>query len=119
MRQTVNRLAASRPAIFLKKQLLALIALTQRYPWVIALYGFVSGVASFVLVDRQARLAAVVAILMLASWLFLMLESAFNQRLAEMFDDDLSCCKLVPADRRAPPWQRLFEAVARLASPLL
>ncbi len=44
---------------------------------------------------------------------------AFNQRLADMFDDDLSCCKLVPADRRAPPWQRLFEAVARLASPLL
>lgn len=89
MRQTVNRLAASRPAIFLKKQLLALIALTQRYPWVIALYGFASGVASFVLVDRQARLAAVVAILMLASWLFLMLESAFNQRLARWFGIEL------------------------------
>ena len=47
------------------------------------------------------------------------MDRAFNQRLAEMFDDDLSHCKLVPRDRRAPPWQRLFEAVARLASPLL
>nr|HRL68040.1 phospholipase D-like domain-containing protein [Ottowia sp.] len=47
------------------------------------------------------------------------IERAFNQRLAEMFDDDLSHCKLVPLDRRAPPWQQLFEAVARLASPLL
>ena len=47
------------------------------------------------------------------------MDRAFNQRLAEMFDDDLSHCKLVPRDRRAPPWQQLFEAVARLASPLL
>lgn len=47
------------------------------------------------------------------------LDRAFNQQLAAMFDDDLSRCKLVPADRRCPPWQRLFEAVARLASPLL
>ena len=47
------------------------------------------------------------------------MDRAFNQRLAEMFDDDLSQCKLVPRDRRAPPWQQLFEAVARLASPLL
>lgn len=47
------------------------------------------------------------------------LDRAFNQRLAAMFDDDLSQCKLVPTDRRSAPWQRLFEAVARLASPLL
>ena len=47
------------------------------------------------------------------------MDRAFNQRLAEMFDDDLSQCKLVPTGRRAPPWQQAFEAVARLASPLL
>ncbi len=46
-------------------------------------------------------------------------DPAFNQRLAQMFVDDLSHCHLVPPDRRSPPWQRLFEAVARLASPLL
>ena len=43
----------------------------------------------------------------------------FNQQLADMFDQDLSQCKLVPLDRNAPPHQRLFEAVARLGSPLL
>ena len=38
---------------------------------------------------------------------------------AEAFDADLSHCQLVPKDRPVPPHQRLFEAVARLASPLL
>ena len=47
------------------------------------------------------------------------LERGFNQRLAEIFEADLSKCRLVPVDRRSPPPQRLFEAVARLASPLL
>lgn len=89
MLRKVNSLAASRPANFLKTRLLSLIQLAQRYPWVIALYGFISGVASFVLVERQDRLAAAVAILMLVSWLFLMLEGAFNQRLARWFGIEL------------------------------
>lgn len=90
MLRKVHSLAtSSRPARFLKQHLLQLIALTQRYPWVIALYGFVSGVASFILVDRQDRLAALIAILMLVTWLFLMLESAFNQRLARWFGIEL------------------------------
>jgi hypothetical protein len=89
MRQTVNKLAESRSALFLKKQLLTLITLAQRYPWVIALYGFVSGVAGFLLVERQAGLASMIAILLLASWLFLVLESAFNQRLARWIGIEL------------------------------
>lgn len=89
MLRKVHWLTSSRQALLLKKPLLALITLTQRYPWVIALYGFISGVASFVLVDRQDRLAAVIAILMLLTWLFLMLESAFNQRLARWFGIEL------------------------------
>ncbi|HRN76869.1 cardiolipin synthase [Ottowia sp.] len=47
------------------------------------------------------------------------LDRAFNERLAGMFEHDLSKCRLVPLDRQSPPHQRLFEAVARLASPLL
>ncbi|MDR2154357.1 MAG: cardiolipin synthase [Burkholderiaceae bacterium] len=43
----------------------------------------------------------------------------FNQQLADMFNADLSHCRQIPAQRRVPPHQRLFEAVARLASPLL
>jgi cardiolipin synthase len=43
----------------------------------------------------------------------------FNRQLADMFNADLSHCLQIPALRRVPPHQRLFEAVARLASPLL
>mgnify|MGYP002684937227 FL=1 len=46
-------------------------------------------------------------------------DRGFNHQLAEAFDADLSHCQLVPKDRPVPPHQRLFEAVARLASPLL
>ena len=89
MLRKIQSLTTHRQAVWLKQQLLALIALTQRYPWVIALYGFVSGLASFILVDRQDQLASLIAILMLASWLFLVLESAFNQRLARWFGIEL------------------------------
>ena len=89
MLRKIQSLTTHRQAVWLKQQLLALIALTQRYPWVIALYGFVSGLASFILVDRQDQLASLIAILMLASWLFLVLESAFNQRLARGFGIEL------------------------------
>ena len=89
MLRKIQSLTTHRQAVWLKQQLLALIALTQRYPWVIALYGFVSGLASFMLVDRQDQLASLIAILMLASWLFLVLESAFNQRLARWFGIEL------------------------------
>ena len=47
------------------------------------------------------------------------LDPAFNQQLADMFEADLSYCKLVPEHRQVPAHQRLFEAAARLASPLL
>jgi cardiolipin synthase len=43
----------------------------------------------------------------------------FNQQLADMFETDLTHCRQAPAKRKTPPHQRLFEAVARLASPLL
>ena len=39
-----------------KPHLLRLLALLQRYPGLIAAFGFCSGVASFILVDRQAGL---------------------------------------------------------------
>jgi cardiolipin synthase len=43
----------------------------------------------------------------------------FNQQLAAMFEVDLSNCRQVRVRRRVPPHQQLFEAVARLGSPLL
>ena len=46
-------------------------------------------------------------------------DRALNQQLAGMFEADLSNCRLVPRNRHAPVHQQLFEALARLGSPLL
>jgi len=46
-------------------------------------------------------------------------DAELNQQLAAMFEADLRHSRLVPVGRRVPPGQKLFEAVARLGSPLL
>ncbi|PWB31573.1 DUF2914 domain-containing protein [Pseudomonas sp. SDI] len=66
-----------------------LIDLIKRYPGVIALGGFISGIGSFILVDRQESLASWVAILMLVSWLWLMFENTFNQLFAKAFKREI------------------------------
>lgn len=73
----------------LNPRLLTLIDLVsrliRRYPGLVALFGFCSGVASFVLVERQASLAKFVAALMLVSWLWLMLETSLRRGLERRF----------------------------------
>ncbi|HAO76397.1 MAG TPA: DUF2914 domain-containing protein, partial [Pseudomonas sp.] len=59
--------------------------LIRRYPGTVALFGFISGVASFVLVERHAGLAKVVALVMLVSWLWLVLESSLRRSLQRWF----------------------------------
>ncbi len=59
--------------------------LISRYPGSIALLGFCSGIASFVLVERQAGLAKVIAAVMLFSWLWLMLENTLRLSLERWF----------------------------------
>ena len=49
-----------------------ILELMKRYPGVIALGGFISGVGSFILVDRQQGMASWIAVIMLVSWLWLM-----------------------------------------------
>lgn len=73
----------------LKSRLAALCAqgsrLIRRYPGAVALFGFCSGIASFVLVERHAGLAKVIAGTMLASWLWLMLENSLRRSLERHF----------------------------------
>ncbi len=52
------------------------VNLMKRYPGLIAAGGFISGIASFILVDRQEALATWIAVVMLVSWLWLMVESS-------------------------------------------
>jgi len=62
-----------------KPHLLRLLALLQRYPGLIAAFGFCSGVASFLLVDRQEGVGKVIAVLMLLSWAWLLLEGLLTR----------------------------------------
>ncbi len=69
--------------------ILRLIELIKRYPGVIAIGGFISGVGSFIMVDRQAGLASWVAVVMLLTWLWLMFENAFTQLFTRMFKREI------------------------------
>ncbi|MHA6491867.1 DUF5924 family protein [Pseudomonas borbori] len=68
-----------------KQHLHRLIALGQAHPGIVAIFGFVSGVASFLLVDRQAELARVLGLVMLVSWLWLILENVLREQIARWF----------------------------------
>lgn len=67
------------------ERLTPLIALAQRHPGLIAAFGFCSGLASFILVKRQAELAQVLALVMLISWVWLALENLLREQIAKWF----------------------------------
>lgn len=69
----------------LKNRLAPLLAFIQRHPRALALFSFLSGVASFFLVNRQNRSAGVIAAVLLVSWLWLMLENLLTQKVAKRF----------------------------------
>ncbi|MGY2283574.1 DUF5924 family protein [Pseudomonas gingeri] len=66
-----------------------LLELMKRYPGVIAAFGFCSGIASFILVDRQQSKASLIAIVLLLSWLWLMLENALTQLFSRLFKREI------------------------------
>ncbi|WP_145138711.1 DUF5924 family protein [Pseudomonas duriflava] len=61
------------------------VTIINRYPRLVALAGFISGVCSFLLVDRQHGFAKVMAVVMLASWLWLMLENVLRKWVTRRF----------------------------------
>ncbi|MFZ3205305.1 MAG: DUF5924 family protein, partial [Pseudomonas sp.] len=72
-----------------KTHLLRVVALIQRNPGLVAIFGFASGLASFLLVERQAELAQVLATVMLVSWLWLILEKILREQIARWFGFEL------------------------------
>lgn len=64
--------------------------LIQKYPWAIAIAGFVSGAASFFLVEReQEKFAQILSVLMLASWIWLALEKLLRRGISHWFGFEL------------------------------
>lgn len=62
-----------------------LVELVKRHPGLIALFGFVSGLASFFLVERKESLAQVIALIMLAGWAWLLLENWLRAGILKRF----------------------------------
>lgn len=61
----------------------------KRYPGLIAFFGFCSGIGSFMLVDRQAKLATWITIIMLVSWVWLMVENSAVALIAKLFKREI------------------------------
>ena len=71
---------------FTKMLVMRCIALVTRFPWAVAIFGFVSGVASFLLVEReQEKFAQMVSALMLLSWGWLALENLLQRSVSSWF----------------------------------
>lgn len=61
----------------------------KRYPGLIAFFGFCSGIGSFILVDRQAKLATWIAVILLVSWIWLMVENSAVALFAKLFKREI------------------------------
>ncbi|MDQ2069230.1 DUF5924 family protein [Natronospira bacteriovora] len=72
-----------------KGRLLRLGVHIRRHPLFFAAVGFASGLASFLLVERQEEMAALIALFMLASWAWLLLEHPIRRLLHTLFRLDL------------------------------
>lgn len=67
-----------------------MVGLINRYSWAVAIFGFASGVASFVLVDReQDKFPQLISLVMLLSWAWLSLEYLLPRGLVSRFGFDL------------------------------
>ncbi|MCI8208625.1 hypothetical protein AUC61_03680 [Pseudomonas sp. S25] len=72
-----------------KSLIVRIVELMKRYPGLIAAGGFISGIASFILVDRQEGLATWIAVVMLLSWLWLMVESSAMVLFTKVFKREI------------------------------
>jgi len=61
----------------------------KRYPGLIALFGFGSGIASFIMVDRQSRPGSWIAAILLISWVWLMVENSAVRLIAKIFKREI------------------------------
>lgn len=74
---------------FLNSFFLRLVELFERHAGLMALFGFVSGVASYLLVERRESYAQMIALLMLSSWVWLVLENWLRAGILRRFGFDL------------------------------
>ena len=66
------------------------IAFMQRWPGLMAVLAFAGGVASYILVERKESLAQLIAVFLLLSWLWLLLDNWLRERIEQRFGIALS-----------------------------
>ncbi|MDX1392304.1 MAG: DUF5924 family protein [Rheinheimera sp.] len=66
------------------------ITLMQRWPGLMAVLAFASGIASYVLVDRKESLAQAIAVMLMLSWCWLLLDNWLRERVEQRFGVALS-----------------------------
>jgi len=66
------------------------ISLMQRWPGQMAILAFASGIASYLLVERKESLAQFIAIMLLLSWCWLLLDNWLRERVEQRFGIELS-----------------------------
>lgn len=69
----------------LKTLLLQLVEQLQRYPGLMAVLAFTSGIASYILVERKESLAQFIAVFLLLSWLWLLSDNWLRKRIEQRF----------------------------------
>ena len=74
----------------LKRRVLRWVVWLRRHPGLIAAFGFVSGLLSFLLVERHEGVARLMAVAMLASWVLLVVERALSKAVSARFGFGLS-----------------------------
>lgn len=66
------------------------ISLMQRWPGLMAVLAFASGIASYLLVERKESLAQLIAVMLLLSWCWLLLDNWLRERVEQRFGVELS-----------------------------
>lgn len=69
----------------LKNLITQFIAAMQKRPGLLAVMAFCSGVASYVMVDRKESFSQVIAIVLLISWLWLIIDNWLREKVEERF----------------------------------
>jgi glycopeptide antibiotics resistance protein len=70
---------------YFKNLITKFILLMQQHPGVLAIVSFCSGVASYVLVERKESFAQFIAILLLISWLWLIIDNWLRDKVEQSF----------------------------------
>ncbi|MGA9573998.1 MAG: DUF5924 family protein [Lysobacterales bacterium] len=83
--QRPERLNKVMNAAVTQRTVIPILDFLKRHPGVLALIGFISGVASFILVKRGNNLAVVLSLMMLLSWIWLTLERHLRKGALQYF----------------------------------